>query len=163
MRTCFFLLLFITLGLWGQKPPTQRTFEFSARSDWFEFLNKAYNTSLLDACGGDIEASFQRWGGMLQAMELYSQEIGYDIRGLKMWLKVFFRADGTPDYIAYSLKPESIVFDEAELNAFFNGFMKRYQMELSAPTAFAHYGGASFPTFIGHPVAPEAQPDTGKQ
>jgi hypothetical protein len=157
------LLLLLPLGLWAQKPPTQRTFEFSVRSDWFEFLNKAYPTSLLDACGGDLEQSFQKWGKMLHEMELYGQEIGFDIRGLKIWLKVFFRADGTPDYIAYSPKPGSVVFQEAELNAFFNGFMKRYKMEIAPGSAYAHYGGASFPTFIGYPAAPDGAPDNGKQ
>lgn len=163
MRILSLIFLLLPLGLLAQKPPTQRTFDFSLHPEWFEFLNKAYPMSMLEAGGSDIEVSFQKWGHMLQAMEAYGEEVGYDIRGMKMWLKVYFRADGTPDYLAYTLKPESAVYPEAELNAFFNGFMRRYKLPLINSVAYAHYGGASFPTFIGYPVGPQMQQDTGKK
>jgi hypothetical protein len=111
-----------------------------------ELLN-SHGTILLDVCGNDMEIAYAQWMDLLGAMEDYSKEINYDIRGVKAYLHVFWNADGSLRYISFFPKANSRNVPIAELRAFFKGFVKNYKMDIDAESGFNHYASGSFPVF----------------
>ena len=83
---------------------------------------------------------------MLQEMEAYSNLIGYDLKGVRAWLNIFWEKDGRIRHIAYYLKPSSKLVDLTELTAFFSSFINHYSFPLVTDSRYSHYGSASFPT-----------------
>ncbi len=110
-------------------------------------LLSSHGTILLDVCGNDMEIAYAQWMDLLGAMEDYSKEINYDIRGVKTYLHVFWNADGSIKYISFFPKANSRNVPIAELRAFFNGFVKNYKMDIEAESGFNHYASGSFPVF----------------
>ncbi len=113
----------------------------------YEQLNIDHSTMLLTACGDNMDLAFDKWLSMLKEMEAYASLIGYEIKGIKVWLNVFWDEKGTVKHIAFHLKQNSRNVDTSELRAFFSSFINHYRFPLTADTKYSHYGGASFPTF----------------
>ena len=113
----------------------------------YEKLFVSYSTMLLEVCNDDMDTAFDNWLSMLEDMEEYANEIGYDIKGIKVWLNIFWENDGSIKHIAYHLKVNSRNIQNEELTAFFSSFMNNYQFPLSFNRNFSHYGSASFPVF----------------
>jgi len=110
-------------------------------------LLNSHGTILLDVCGNDMEIAYAQWMDLLGAMEDYSKEIEYDIRGVKMYLHVFWNSDGSIKYISFFPKANSRNVPIAELRAFFKGFVKNYKMDIESESGFNHYASGSFPVF----------------
>ena len=117
--------------------------------DIFTALAETHGDIFLQVCGNDMDIAYDKWMDMLVAMEDYSQEIDYDIRGVKTYLYVFWNADGTVKHLAFYPKANSRNIPIAELKAFFKGFAKEYKMPVKADNGYSHYASGSFPTF-GH-------------
>ncbi len=113
----------------------------------YEQLNLEYSEMLLTACNGDMETAYQKWLSMLNEMEAYASLINYDIKGVKVWLNVFWSKDGTIKHIAYHLKQNSRNIDTAEFTAFLISFINHYKFPLVNNKKYSHYGSASFPTY----------------
>jgi hypothetical protein len=112
----------------------------------YEQLNLEYSVMLLTACKGNMETAYQKWLSMLNEMEAYATSINYDIKGVKVWLNVFWNVDGTIKHIAYHLKQNSRNIDTAEFTAFLSSFINHYKFPLVSDQKYSHYGSASFPT-----------------
>ena len=84
---------------------------------------------------------------MMREMEDYSKKIRFDIKGIKVWLHVFWNEDGSISHIGYLLRPDSRNIDALELAAFFKTFMGRYKLPVSSSKKFSHYTGANFPIY----------------
>jgi len=114
----------------------------------YEKLFDQHSTVLLEVCNDSMDIAFDKWLSMLEEMEAYANSIDYDLKGIKVWLNVFWNKDGSIKHIAYHLKVNSknIVHLE-ELSAFFSSFMNHYRFPLVSDRSFSHYGSASFPTF----------------
>ena len=110
-------------------------------------LLTTYDGILLQVCSNDMEIAYARWMDMLGAMEDYSNDIGYDIRGVKAYLHVFWEPDGTLRHVSFFPKANSRNIPVDELKAFFKGFVKNYKMEIEAEGGFNHYASGSFPVF----------------
>jgi len=82
---------------------------------------------------------------MLIEMEDYAQALGFDIMGVKMWIKVFWAENGKIDYIAYHLKPRSRNISQDALTAFLTVFTKDYEFPLIADEKYSNYSFANFP------------------
>jgi len=81
-------------------------------------------------------------------MEAYAKEINFDINGVKIWVHVFWSADGTINHIAYHLKPNSKNIDDKEFSAFLSSFTNQYKFPLvTKGVNYSHYASAAFPTF----------------
>lgn len=115
----------------------------------FEKLTMEYETLLLTATDNNMNLAFNKWVTMITEMEDYSESIGYDLKGIKMWMNIFWEEDGTIAHIAFFLKPNSRNVDVEELKAFFSSFARHYTFPLLYKTKYSHYGSASFPTFTG--------------
>ena len=125
----------------------------------YEKLNLEYSVMLLTACNGDMESAYQKWISMLNEMEAYATLINYDIKGVKVWLNVFWNVDGSIKHIAYHLKQNSRNIDTAEFTAFLISFINHYKFPLVTQSKYSHYGSASFPT---HPRKLNTDTGSGK-
>lgn len=130
-----------------QKGQYPAVFLIGDYSDAFESLSRQYEISLLNACEDDMDLAFNKWIEMMRAVELYSEKYNYDIKGVKMWLKVFWAADGSIEHMAYYLKPNSRNIDTEILSSLLTNFAKEYKTTLDSNADYSHYGTASFPTF----------------
>lgn len=124
-----------------------KVFLIGEQPEVFEKLNDQYPKLLLDICGDDMNLAYNKWLDMLQAMEQHAETMSFDIRGVKMWLKVFWDKTGTIQHIAYHLQPDSKNIKTKLLSAFFRDFMKNYQTPCNTDYNFSQYSTASFPTF----------------
>lgn len=113
----------------------------------YEKLYEQNSTVLLEVCNDDMDLAFDKWLGLLEAMEDYADEINYDIKGVKLWLNIFWNKSGSIQHIAFHLKSNSRNIDQQELTAFFSSFMNHYVFPVVATRDYSHYGSASFPTF----------------
>lgn len=150
------VLCFAVNSLWGQSlyPAVKayqgsqlpKVFLIGEYSEEFEAMSAEYKENLMGICEYDMELAYKKWVSMLQEMETYADRIKYDIKGVKIWLKVFIEPDGTVKHIAYYLKPRSRNVDVEELTAFLSSFMSNYKFPLVGKSRYTHYGSAAFPT-----------------
>lgn len=115
--------------------------------DIFAALAETHGDIFLEVCHNDMDLAYDKWMDMLVAIEDYSVEINYDIRGVKTYLYVFWNADGTVKHLAFYPKANSRNIPIAELKAFFKGFAKDYKMPVVSENGYSHYASGSFPTF----------------
>lgn len=118
----------------------------------YEALLGAYKKSLLDVCGSDMTYAFDLWMGLIEEMEAYSQQVGFDLNGAKAWFHVFFEKDGTISNIGFHLKPTSRNIDNDELSAFLTSFISQYKFPFTSLEKFASYTSVSFPSRYNRPV-----------
>jgi len=111
-------------------------------------LSKAHPAQFISIYENDIDRAYKGWTGCLMDMEDYASQINFDIKGVKVWLNLFFNPDGTISNLAYYLKPNSRNIPEEELTAFFKSFINQYHLPITAEKAFQHSTSASFPTFF---------------
>ena len=133
-------------GLLHNDTTPPKVFILGEHEDAYEQLNIDYSVMLLTACNGDMDLAYQKWLSMLNEMEAYATLINYDIKGVKVWLNVFWNEDGTVKHVAYHLKQNSRNIDTAEFTAFLVSFINRYKFPLISDENYSHYGSASFPT-----------------
>jgi hypothetical protein len=113
----------------------------------YEQLFISCNERLLSVCDNSMDEAYQNWSTMLSDVEQYAEDTNFDLRGIKIWVNVFWNNDGTVKNIVYYPKPNSRNMNFEELTSFFMGFAAGYQLDVSAEKCFSHYGSASFPTF----------------
>lgn len=111
----------------------------------YDAMTAQYPSSVLSACGDDVNKAFKKWMGMVKEMQSFADKSNFELKGLKFWLNTFYAQDGTIEHFAYYLKPTSRNIPEAELKAFLSSFMKYYKLPLSSKSRFAHYGQVTFP------------------
>ena len=140
------ITLIFPILLSAQSANMDKVFILGEEEQLYEQLTSSYSQSLLEAASGDIEVAFDNWLNMQQAMDAYAEQIGYNLDGVKVWLHVFFGADGQIDHLGFLLRPDSRLVDQVELRAFFAGFVGDYQLPLRSSLQFNHYTGAAFPT-----------------
>ncbi len=116
-----------------------------------ERLSYEYSYLLIFACNSNVEEASAKWIDMMNAIEDYSEEVGFNLKGLKMWINIYWDKDGTVRHIAYYLRPESRNADTKALTAFFTSFCSKYKLPLNAPAKkkFSHSGSTYFPFFKG--------------
>ncbi len=102
---------------------------------------------LLGVCNNSMETAYDKWSTMLYDIEKYAEKSQFDIKGIKIWINVFWNPDGTVKNIIYYPKPNSKNMNFEDLTMFFSSFIAEYQLDLTNATCFSHYGSASFPTF----------------
>ena len=111
----------------------------------FEKLQSQYSTSLLSICGYNPETTFDKWAQFLIDMEDYSESINYDLKGITMWIEVFWLLNGSVRHIAYALKPQSRNVDTKELSGFMSSFIGHYKPRFQPNRKISHSSHAFFP------------------
>lgn len=97
--------------------------------------------------------AYKGWSELLMDIEDYATDIDFDIKGAKLWLNVYFNADGTIDNLSFYPKPNSRNIEKDHLVAFFRSFIRHYTYPETAEMGFQHSASASFPTFF-HRTSP---------
>lgn len=113
----------------------------------YDELVEAMPQSLLEACACGKEEAFAKWVGMLNELDVYARKQSVDIRGVKLWMHVFFNGDGSIKHIAYHLRPNSRQIEADVLAPVLEGFARQYRFPVTGDTGFAHYSTGSFPVF----------------
>ncbi len=114
----------------------------------YEQLSDSHPATLLDAAGGRLDTAAVHWLSLLRAMEAQAQAVRYELGGIRMWLHVFFAADGQITSIGFRLRPESRNVDTAGLRDFLTGFVRVSPAGLPYRSPYAHYTSATFPTYV---------------
>lgn len=156
MRIVFYLL--ILLGCFGypshsigqnqksgQSGP--RVFIIGEEEKKYESIIQQHSLMLFQVCNNSMEDAYDHWNNVLREMEIHAQKMSFDLKGIKIWLNVFWNTDGSIDYIVYHPKPNSKNMNYQELTQFFNSFLSQYALPVKASKKFSHYGSASFPLF----------------
>lgn len=113
----------------------------------YEELVAKCSVPLLTACQDSMDLAYRKWMEMLSDMETYADKSEFDIKGIKIWLNVFWNEEGNIDHLVYFPKPNSRNMDFELLTQFFDNFVDYYQMDKISSKCFSHYGSATFPTF----------------
>ena len=78
-----------------------KVFMIGEYEDLYSSLYEQYPGILLHQTENDMDQAFEKWLHMLYSMEEYADKIDYDVKGLKVWLQVFFNKSGKIDYILF--------------------------------------------------------------
>ena len=113
----------------------------------YDELVQSYPQSLLEACACGNEAAFAKWVGMLNELDVYARKQSVDIRGVKLWMHVFYNGDGSIKHIAYHLRPNSRQIEADVIAPVLEGFARQYRFPVTGETGFAHYSTGAFPVF----------------
>lgn len=147
------LLLFFAFNNFAQKSDSEKkvyptVFQIGELPSTFEELSDGYDKALIEVCNDDMRKAHRQWQILLKAMEKYSYKKDFDLKGIKMWIKVFWGEDGSIEHIAFHLKPNSKNTDKEKLESFLNDFMKNYKVKVitTEKESFSQYSTASFPT-----------------
>ena len=116
----------------------------------YEDLVAKCSNPLLTVCKDSMDLAYKRWMGLLSEMEQYAENSDFDIKGIKIWLNVFWNPDGTIKHLVFFPKPNSRNMDFNNLTLFFEKFTNTYEMESLDSKCYSHYGSASFPTFADY-------------
>lgn len=116
----------------------------------YEALVSVCSKPLLTVCNDSMDTAYRLWMGMLSDMEEYAEVSEFDIKGIKIWLNVFWNADGSIKHLVYFPKPNSRNMDFDLLTKFFNKFVESWNMQSLTAHCFSHYGSATFPTFADY-------------
>lgn len=111
-------------------------------------LSSQYKTSLLEVCDYDMKKAYAIWLDMLKQMESYAEKVDVDINGVKLFLKIYWDADGKIDYIGFYPKGDSKAIPINELRAFLLSFKRHYLASSNFNVNFSHNATALFPTSL---------------
>jgi hypothetical protein len=114
----------------------------------YERMAKSYSGLLMHQYGGDMDRAFSGWAGFLTDMEEHADAHSFDLKGLKLWMNVFFNKDGSIQHIVYFPKPNSRNMSFEQLTAFLEQFCIRYRFKDPLTDRCSHFGSATFPTFL---------------
>ncbi len=107
------LLSFTTIILWAAGtlcvnaqvlPPS---FMLGEDESAYEKLCEAHPRTLIGVSNNDIDAALKNWLTLVQGIDTYAKSINLNIDGLRVWLHVFWKADGTIDHIGFFIMPNS--------------------------------------------------------
>jgi hypothetical protein len=113
----------------------------------YEQMMTECSTPLLFITNNSMDEAYKLWTKMLAKMEADASEQGIDIKGVKVWMNLFWEADGSIKKIVYYPKPNSKNMDFDQLTSFLQIFADSYVLDISHSTCFSHYGSATFPVF----------------
>lgn len=146
-------LTYILCILWAGVANTQETtsaylpdvFQIGEYTEAYESLHMNH-LNLMEVCDDDMQLAFGRWMHMLNAIDAHSEDLGVDLKGVKLWIHVFWDQQGNIKHLAFHPKPTSKFMNINELTALFKNFVKDYKLPLQAEMDYTHYGSAEFPT-----------------
>ncbi len=155
-------LLIITLTLILDRAQAQthvqptgipEVFVIGEYEDQYLTLSQQHPAVFMSVYDNDIEKAYRGWSEFIMDIEDYALDLDFDLKGVKLWLNIYFNADGTISNLAFFPKPNSRNIPEEELIAFFKSFVHQYRFAETTEKGFQHSANASFPTFF-HRTSP---------
>lgn len=144
----FFLMIFSfnvkgSTGTIDSLPPV---FMLGDREVEYEKLVEDCSVPLFTVSDDSMEKAYESWLGMLHEIELYAEADTFDIKGVKIWINVFWNGEGTIKHITYYPKPNSKNIDYDLMGNLLEKFIKQYKFKEEHEACFSHFGSATFPT-----------------
>lgn len=116
----------------------------------YEQLMVECSTPLLYVSNNSMDEAYDIWTHMLAEMTARADNQGLDIKGVKIWINLFWEADGSIKKILYYPKPKSKNMDFDQLTSFFQSFAQDFNLDLDNDSCFSHHGTAAFPVVHEH-------------
>jgi hypothetical protein len=113
----------------------------------YEKLVASCSNPLLNVAGNSIDDASKHWLVFLHDIEKFAAKNDFDINGVKIWMSVFWNADGSIGHIAYYPKPKSRNIDFMKFTQMLRIFAVKYKLKLKSTDCFSHNSIASFPSF----------------
>jgi hypothetical protein len=113
----------------------------------YEKLVQSYNKLLFTVCDNNMDRAFEYWSVLLKDIEDFAAKSNLDLKGVKLWMNVFWSKDGKIDHIVFYPKPNSKNLDYDTVQLMLRRFVDSYQSPIKYATKFSHYGSAAFPVF----------------
>lgn len=148
MKSLLFLSLFILISLIAKAQELPKVIDVSQSDQQLEVLSGQYKSSLLTAADTNLTTMMNTWKHCLTAIEFYADKIKFDIKGVKMWMKIFWAKDGKIDHIAYYLQDNSINISKTDFEAFLASFSRNYQLPLTHKHRFSYSSRLQFPMYL---------------
>ncbi len=137
--------IFAISPAYSQQKSTPKVFITGEHEKAYSVMLKQYSTMLLTVCDNDIDKSYDAWTDLLINLEEFANESGYDMKGAKLWVNVFWAADGHIDHFVFYPKPNARNLNYEALKSIIERFLAQYQTPLKSAKKFSHYGSANFP------------------
>ncbi len=134
--------------------PLPEVFLIGEYEDQYLSLSDAFPEALMSLYHNNIDLAYKGWSGFMMDVEDYAADLKFDIRGVKLWINIYFNPDGTIAHLAFFPKPNSRNVPEEHLLAFFKNFVRQYHYTETSDKGFQHSASVSFPTFF-HRTTPE--------
>ena len=112
----------------------------------YEKLVAECSVPLLKVCDESMDEAYAKWLGVLKDIETYADTTGFDIKGSKLWINIYWNANGTIKNLVYYPKTNSKNMDFSLMTAFFERYLSEQTVELKYETCFSHAGSVNFPT-----------------
>lgn len=126
----------------------EKVFFIGENQSEYDKLISAYKMPLLTVTGQDVDKAFLQWTDLLTSLEQYSEKQGMDIKGVKIWLNVFWNDKGSVDHFTFYPKPNSKNLDYEKFKGIIKNFLNQYtKIGMTSKEAYSHYGTANFPIF----------------
>ena len=152
--TLTLLLVHAQSQSFAQPSGLPEVFLIGEHEDQYLNLAQQHQGSFMSLYNNDINLAYKGWSEFLMDVEDYALNIDFDLKGVKLWLNIYFDADGTISNLAFFPKPNSRNVPNEQLVAFFKNFIRQYHLVQNADIGFQHSASASFPTFF-HRTNPE--------
>jgi len=121
-------------------------FMLGEKESEYEKLVENCNVPLFSISDDSMDKAYDSWLGMLYEIEQFAESDTFDIKGVKIWINVFWNGDGSIKHITYFPKPNSKNIDFEEMGLFLEKFIVQYRFKEKYDSCFSHYGSATFPT-----------------
>jgi len=119
---------------------SERAFLIGENEEYFEMLVTEHSEQLLNVCSNSMDKAYEAWVSLLKDLEGFAEDSDFDLQGTKIWINVFWNADGSIRNIVYYPKPNSKNMDFTLLSSFLSDFASSYQFILTNEKSFSHYG-----------------------
>ncbi len=122
-------------------------FRIGEHQEAYEALIDAQEQTLLEACDKDVKLAYNKLFSSFREMETVAARSQFDIKGVKLWLHLFWNADGSIAHLGYHLRPNSRNVKRADLEAFLLRFVRYYHFPLVSDVPYALYTSVAFPLY----------------
>jgi len=123
-----------------------KAFVIGEHSATFETLNDLYNNQLLTVCDNDLKKAYRQWKRVLSDIDRYAQINGFKLKGVKMWVKIYWSESGQIEHIAYDLKRQSKKINKKKFTKLLTKYIEsKPEPFMVGVSNFSHYGSVNYP------------------
>ena len=112
----------------------------------YEELVSECETPLFDLTDRSMDSAYIYWLDQMGKLETHADTSGFDIKGVKIWINVFWNPDGSIKHIAFFPKKSSRNIDFDKLRGLLLSFARKCRSPIQSSSCYSHFGSASFPT-----------------
>ena len=145
-----FITLFFVMPVAIAQPSSldtlPRVFTIGEYSRQYEDLVSECELPLMQISAMSMDKASEHWLNVLSELEIHADSLQFDIRGVRIWINLFWNADGSIRHMVYFPKRNSKNVDFKRLAMVLKSFCESSKTKLKAPACYSHSGSASFPT-----------------